>query len=96
MIILIQSVDENQNILWHFFWIVLPVMLTVMGSQWLSQRANRKRGEEKDRKRFLMDLEKDNRLAILLENYRLHEHVEKDATLHSDGIRYPREISRQD
>jgi len=69
----------------NFFWIALPTILTLGASQWLVLLANRKRGREKD-----------NRLAVLLDNYRLHEHGEwKDENskgpLNAENMRFPRD-----
>jgi len=61
------------------------VILTLGTSQWLVYLANKKRGQEKD-----------NRLATLLENYRLHDHGEwkdenSEGALHAENMRFPRE-----
>jgi hypothetical protein len=63
----------------HLLFVALPVILATAAGQMLSYFANRKRGKDKD-----------NRLAMLLEEYRLHEHEENAGALQAENIRYPR------
>lgn len=81
---------QPENVAAHFFWIALPIILATLAGQWASYRASRKRGEAKDKERGSEQLLKDNRLAILLDNYRLHDHPEKSGPLHAENVRYPR------
>ena len=57
--------------------------------------ANKRRGEEKDRKREQSEREKEIRFEETLDNYNLHAHNEwrHDASigpLHAENIRFPR------
>ena len=89
---------EDQNVAWHFFWIVLPVVLSVLAGQFFSYQASKRRGEKKDKARMEQQDLKDDRLAMLLEQYRLHDHSEwkhdsSTGPLHAENIRYPRRIA---
>lgn len=79
----------------HFFWIALPVMLTTAAGQVLAYLANKRRGEEKDRKQQEIDREKEIRFEETLDNYNLHahgewRHDESTGPLHAENIRFPR------
>lgn len=86
-----QVPQPDHDALWHLIYVVAPVILTLLGGQMAMYRANKHRGEERDKKIAETLLMKDNRLAILLENYRLHEHVEREGPLTAENIRYPRD-----
>jgi len=90
-----QSPQPDASLASHFFWISLPVILSLGAGQLLSYFANKRRGEEKDKKREQEERDKETRFATLLENYNLHAHnewrnEESTGPLHAENIRFPR------
>jgi hypothetical protein len=82
----------------HFFWIALPVIMTTTAGQVLAYLANKRRGDEKDIERQRAEARKEDRFAVLLENYNLHahnewKHEESTGALHAENIRFPRSRS---
>jgi hypothetical protein len=85
----------------HFFWIALPVILTLGAGQVLTYFANKHRGDEKDKKHFQEERDKEQKFETLLENFNLHAHNEwrnEDSTgpLHAENIRFPKSSSGGD
>jgi hypothetical protein len=74
----------------HFFWIAVPVILSTAAGQIITFLANKARGDEKDRKRAIEEAEKEERAAVLLANYPLHQHTESRGQLRAENIRFPR------
>lgn len=69
----------------HFLSIALPIILAFAGHAYFSWRGDQK----KERKKAQEVLEKDNQLALLLREYKLHYHKENTGALHAEAIRYP-------
>jgi hypothetical protein len=89
------QIQQPENVSAHFFWIALPIILSLGAGQLATYFANARKGMKKDLERKQAELEKDNRLAIMLENYRLHDHGEwkdeqSEGPLHAENIRFPR------
>jgi hypothetical protein len=82
----------------HLLSIALPVILTTAAGQILAYMANKRRGDEKDIERQKAEATKEDRFAVLLENYNLHAHNEwkndeSTGALHAENIRFPRSRS---
>lgn len=78
----------------HFFWIALPVMLTTASGQVLAYVANKRRGDEKDKKQRALEAARDERFGVLLEQYPLHWHGEcrngdSEGPLNAENVRFP-------
>lgn len=84
-----QQLPQAENFVNHFFWIALPVILTTITGQLVSYFANKRRGDEKDRKRAIAEAAKEARQAVILENFGLHRHDEEDGPLYAHGITFP-------
>jgi hypothetical protein len=81
------QIQPDSTMQQHFVSIALPIIGAFIAkelSSWLRDLRREKR-EKAERGK------KDNELAILLRNYRLHDHPEPEGVLHAENIRYARE-----
>jgi hypothetical protein len=89
------QVQPTENVAAHFFWIALPIILTLGAGQIAAYLANTRRGKKKDIERREQELQKENKLATLFENFPLHDHGEwkdenSEGPLHAENMRFPR------
>lgn len=89
-----QTVTPPENVGAHFFWIALPVMMSTALGQFIIWLTSKRRGEKKDRERAELEAKKEERAAVLLENFPIHAHGEyKDENskgpLRVENMRFP-------
>jgi hypothetical protein len=67
---------------------VIGAVILLGGQQWMLHKQNRKDAKDREAR----DLAKDNRLAVLLENFPLHLHQDHDGIHYAYGMdpRVPR------
>lgn len=69
------QVPPPESLQGHFLSIALPIILSFLAKEFWASRRERSR---------------DNKLAVLLTEYRLHRHDEKKGALTAEGVTYPR------